>query len=82
MATAEMDKPKTSCPWGKLSQATPAPCSFSSLMDEEYAKQIEKEQGMQTPHLGGDAKVELLTESKIFDGKLSGGIKRQISLNK
>ena len=69
MATAESDKPKISCPWGKLSQATPAPCSFSSLMDEEYAKQIETEQGMQTPHL--DVKVELLTEGKIFHGKVS-----------
>lgn len=68
MATAETDKPKTSCPWGKLSQATSAPCSFSSLMDEEYAKQVEKEQGMQISHLDGDVKVELLTEGKIIYG--------------
>ena len=71
MATAEADKRKTSCPWGKLPQATPVPCSFSSLMDEEYAKQVEKEQAMQTPLLGGDVKVELLTEGKIFYGQLS-----------
>eukprot|EP00112_Aurelia_sp_Birch-Aquarium-sp1_P020678 Seg539.2 transcript_id=Seg539.2/GoldUCD/mRNA.D3Y31 product="Serine/threonine-protein kinase RIO3" protein_id=Seg539.2/GoldUCD/D3Y31 len=31
-------------------------------MDEEYAKQVEKEQGMQISHLDGDVKVELLTE--------------------
>ena len=34
----------TSCPWGKVDNSTQAPCSFSSLMDEEYAKQIEKEE--------------------------------------
>jgi len=33
----------TTCPWGKI-QNTPPASSFSSLMDEEYAKELESEE--------------------------------------
>lgn len=47
MASVKIDSPNTaksqSCPWGK--KQVPAPvCSFASVMDEEYAKQLQNEE--------------------------------------
>ena len=39
-----MENNASSCPWGNLSTVAEAPSSFSSLMDEEYAKQIKEEE--------------------------------------
>lgn len=42
--TTKTGKSAAPCPWGNVAKASPIPCSFSSLMDEEYAKQIEEEE--------------------------------------
>ena len=33
-----------SCPWGKAQNSSPVVSSFSSLMDEEYAKELQLEE--------------------------------------
>lgn len=40
---SKTNKQTPPCPWGNVTNSAPAPCSFSTLMDEEYAKQIEEE---------------------------------------
>ena len=39
------EKHTSSCPWGNAAKSSQTPCSFTSLMDEEYAKQIEEDEG-------------------------------------
>ena len=60
-----LEKHTSSCPWGNLPTIAQAPSSFSSLMDEEYAKQIEEE-----VNLGASEKQEKRDFNLLNEGIL------------
>ena len=69
--TTKPEKHTSSCPWGNVAKSTPTPCSFSSLMDEEYAKQIEEEEEVRLGAIeqGDKSDVHLINEGKDDDIK-------------
>lgn len=48
-------------PWGKASKAPAVPCSFSALMDEEYAKQLQQEEQPQPINVV-ETELDILTD--------------------
>ena len=71
MALAETDKTKShipSCPWGNLPKQNTEPSSFSSLMDEEYAKQMQAEEETSSKKsTEGSFKADLFSEGNYED---------------
>eukprot|EP00795_Rhopilema_esculentum_P008544 gene8544-14545_t len=69
MALAETDKTKShisSCPWGNLPKQNTEPSSFSSLMDEEYAKQMQAEEETSSKNTTeGSFKADLFSEGLL-----------------
>ena len=66
MAATEINNglpPVRNSPWGNLPK-TSAPPSFSALMDEEYAKEVQKEEISLPLEI---EKVEEIQEGRVFD---------------